>query len=116
MFDVVCVDREHDSAVNRWDWDWHVRGKQSSQTSLNNFTSQLSRTCHFSFDVCLSHWGRALLPPPQAKSMPCIYHVELYNSDSEHLQCCGINQVNVATELCKSLTTTRIRNKHLEVV
>ncbi len=39
---------------------------QSSQTSHNNPTSQLAWTCHISFDVCLSDWGRTP-PPPQSK-------------------------------------------------
>lgn len=29
IFDVVCVKREHDSAVNHWDCDWCARSKQS---------------------------------------------------------------------------------------
>ncbi len=86
---------------------------QSSQTSHNNLTSQLSWTCHISFDVCLSVLGRTPPPPPQSKKKKkyktCIFQdkvlwtIQSFNrclqfNEKESCKCCLQNYANRSSQ------------------
>lgn len=79
---------------------------QRSQTSQNNLTSQLSRTCHISSDVYLSRWVRRLLLLNKDTNLYISWQNTLNSGfaveQNDSCKCCSKNCANIITASLKA--------------